>query len=360
MERFVVDHGVTYAWREYLLHTHAGYRWLLEDSGHWTLLTPISPADVQVSGESAQHGGTKHKLFSRAQPSVRFVIGEFYWKVEIGEQTEATDFVAPPSLLSEERTRGEIHWSKGTYLEGADVWKAFGLPGKPPKPWDVAPAQPNPVGLILPAAIAALGILAVLAMYLLSLDTVKQEALFEGPVTIPQQAEVALTQPNANRNLSTKDGPSVHVSYSAPFSLPPKCSAVEVAVTSDMNHGYLGIASALINQSTGRLSEFLIEQDNYHSIGAARAPQGRTARARVGNLEGGTYVLRLDPRWARKPGSTGEKQPPSANLRVISIGRESDGCCCFFAMGLMFVPLIFAFVRRGLFESRRWRNSSVR
>ena len=359
MERCVIDHGVTYAWREYLLHSQAGYRWLLEDSGHWTLLTPVSPADVKVSGQTAQYGGTTHKLFSRAEPSVRFVIGEFYWKVEIGEKTEATDFVAPPSLLSEERTRGEIHWSKGTYLKGAEVWKGFGLAGAPPKPWDVAPAQPNPVSLLVPAVVAVLGTLAVVAMFLLSLDTTPTETLFEGPVTIPTQPEAGLSLPGSRRSFA-KDGPSVHVSYSQPFDVPPKCSAVEVAITSDLNHGYLGIAAALIDRTNGRLSEFVIDQDYYHGIGQARITSGRTARARVGNLDAGSYVLRLDPRWARKPGSAGEKEPPSANLRVTSVGEDSDGCCCAFAVGLMFLPIVFALVRRGLFESRRWRNSSVR
>ncbi len=360
MERGVVDHGVTYTWREYLLHTPQGYRWLLEDSGHWTYLNPASPADIKVTGRTATFGGASHKLFGIATPVVRFVIGEFYWKVQVGEQTQATDYIAPPKLLSEERTRGEVHWSSGEYVEGAEIWKAFGLPGHPPKPYDVAPAQPNPVSIGFPAIVAGVGLLALFAVFaLVSMSRVPTQVLAEGPVAIPPVAEASLKTPGAAGSVASS-GPSVQPTFTAPFTLPSRCSSLEVMVTSDLNHGYLGIASALINQNTGQMTEFLLEQDYYHSLGAAQTASGRVSRAEVAGLDPGTYVLRLDPRWARKPGSTGETTPPAANLKVRSTDQRDDGVCCCFAVVFMLLPLGFALLRRRLFEGRRWRNSTVK
>ena len=71
-------------------------------------------------------------------------------------------------------------------------------------------------------------------------------------------------------------------------------------------------------------------------------------------------MLRLDPRWARRTAqlATG---PPAINLKVTSFDTSADAhqsCCCI-AGGILLLPLPFAWMRRRLFESRRWRNSNV-
>jgi hypothetical protein len=83
---------------------------------------------------------------------VDLVLGEFYWKVTVGERVEVVDYIRPPKILSREITRsddkpgaGEINWSLGNYLEAAEVEKAFGVKDLTRPAWgNIAPNQVFP------------------------------------------------------------------------------------------------------------------------------------------------------------------------------------------------------------------------
>ena len=363
MERCTVVDGVTYAWREYLLHTAQGYWWLLEDSGHFTLVRPANAADVRVEGYGASYQGRKYKLFSTAHTKVRFVIGEFYWKVQVGEQGTASDYISPPFILSEERSGGEMLWSAGEYVDGKEVWAAFDLQGDPPRPYDVAPAQPNPVKLWFPLAFGLVFSLLLVGVYFLTKDNVPIQTYVDGPVQMPPVAEAAMVQAGTVTSIPTTptaatSGPSVNISYTPPFAVPPGVDTLKVGMTSDLGHGWLGVAFALINQTTGVMTEFAMEQDRFQLGGLAQGA-GSTSEAYIGQVQPGTYVLRIDPRWARKAGSPGETTPPAANLRVSSTNPEDNAGCCCLAACLILLPIPLTFMRKRFFESRRWRNSNL-
>ncbi|MBT1582375.1 DUF4178 domain-containing protein, partial [Klebsiella pneumoniae] len=83
----------------------------------------------------------KYKIFQDAVAKVRYVTGEFYWRVEQGERVRAVDFISPPEMLSMEQTSDEINWSIGRYIPVKEIEKAFGVTDLP-KPWGIAPNQP--------------------------------------------------------------------------------------------------------------------------------------------------------------------------------------------------------------------------
>ncbi|MEM6962299.1 MAG: DUF4178 domain-containing protein, partial [Myxococcota bacterium] len=85
MERCTYVEGSFYSWREYLLYSDSGYRWLLEDSGHWLFLAPTHAADIESVDSGARYQNRTYRKFSSTEASVRYVVGEFYWKVEQGE-----------------------------------------------------------------------------------------------------------------------------------------------------------------------------------------------------------------------------------------------------------------------------------
>lgn len=153
LQRAVTIEGRDYFWTEYLLYgADASFRWLVQSDGHWNFVEPLSPGDVRLRGDSAECRGRRFKLFQRAVARVTYVLGEFTWKVEVGERVEASDYVAPPLALSVEVSGrsptggagGEVNTSLAHYLPLAEVEAAFQTP-RLPRGWSVAPNQPNPV-----------------------------------------------------------------------------------------------------------------------------------------------------------------------------------------------------------------------
>ena len=129
--------GILYTWKEYLLYNEqVGYRWLECSDDHWSFIEPLPPGSVEVSGGTAICAGKRFRWFQRGQAEVLVVVGEFYWKVAVGEKVLTADFINPPESLSREITqygddKGEVNWSKGKYLPVAEVERAFALEEAP-------------------------------------------------------------------------------------------------------------------------------------------------------------------------------------------------------------------------------------
>ena len=154
-----VTYDRKYYWSEYLLYSaDVGFRWLVHSDDHWSLVESVSIADVeeQAYSNACVYQRTKFRLFQRAAATVEYVLGEFYWKVAIGERVQMADYIAPPQSISVERTvlghqadsvSQEITASVAEYLPHAELEKAFGL--KPlRRGWGVAPNQPRAVKLL--------------------------------------------------------------------------------------------------------------------------------------------------------------------------------------------------------------------
>ncbi|WP_374357509.1 DUF4178 domain-containing protein, partial [Chitinimonas sp.] len=124
---------VSYYWDEYLLHSEAaGYAWLIESNGHWSLGKPASRQPVVKGGKqpTIDYLKQRYKQFSQYPAEVVQVIGEMNWRVCVGDTTTVDDFIAPPYMLSCERTEREITWTLAEYLSADQVRAAF----KPPRP----------------------------------------------------------------------------------------------------------------------------------------------------------------------------------------------------------------------------------
>ncbi|HEX9959887.1 MAG TPA: DUF4178 domain-containing protein, partial [Pyrinomonadaceae bacterium] len=168
--RSVTVEGIQYFWHEYLLYNpQIGFRWLVHSDNHWNYVEPLNPAEVVNSGNTATYGGKAFKIFQDCPARVEYVKGEFYWRVEVGETVRAMDFVKAPLMLSCETTPNEINWSLGTYLTRAEVEKIFGLQQNLAAPWSVAPNQPFTGGFYIKWGLAMLGILCIVAIFMLPL-----------------------------------------------------------------------------------------------------------------------------------------------------------------------------------------------
>lgn len=146
MERYAVYEGKKYPWTEYLLYSPAaGFRWLVRNNGHWSFVEPAT-LTAMPSGNSLNFQGQSYRLYDRGVAYVRYVVGEFYWRVAAGEEVSTADYIAPPYMLSFERSSSssgeELNVSRATYLDIEVLENAFGVKDIP-RPWGVGVIQPQ-------------------------------------------------------------------------------------------------------------------------------------------------------------------------------------------------------------------------
>lgn len=147
LRRCAVYMGTTYPWSEYLLYSHEhGFRWLVHNDRHWSFVKTVT-GHPRIVGRDAEFEGETFKLYDRGTAYVQSVAGEFYWRVQSGDQAKTADYIAPPKMLSMEysgtENSEEVVVSLGVYLTHDDVEKAFRITGLT-RPWSVGTIQPAP------------------------------------------------------------------------------------------------------------------------------------------------------------------------------------------------------------------------
>ena len=122
---------------EYLLYEPGhGYRWLVHDEGSFLLGVPLAGGDVDLRGAPhvVRYANTKFKLRNTGVAIVNYVIGEFYWKVTVGETVDVADYEYEGNVVSSEKGKGETNWTFAKPLDTQVVRSAFGLGFEPTGP----------------------------------------------------------------------------------------------------------------------------------------------------------------------------------------------------------------------------------
>jgi len=130
--------GETFAWNEYLLYGQGlGFRWLVDDEGTWRFVAPLNAADVDVSQlpGAVTYNGRTFRMRNQVTARTDYVIGEFFWKVQVGETSNNIDFESGSDVLSRELGNNEVHYSFAPVIPWATIAKAFQVQGSPPPPY---------------------------------------------------------------------------------------------------------------------------------------------------------------------------------------------------------------------------------
>lgn len=133
-----------FGWQEYLLYNvQHGYRWLVFDEGNFLLVTPLAAGDVDASRAPlfVRRNNIHYRQRNAQTARVDFVLGEFYWKVEVGETVWAEDYEHGREIVSSEKNANEISWSHGVIIPIAVVTQAFGYTPKTSAYGEAAPAS---------------------------------------------------------------------------------------------------------------------------------------------------------------------------------------------------------------------------
>jgi len=127
-------------WREYLLyHRTAGFAFLIDAEDGWSWSAPITGVPVsggrEGSGDKVTLNGEVYRKLYDYIGRVTYVLGEFYWRLTLNQQTANTDYqgtgkASGRRLNREQTSEGgaqEIVWSAGEALNADTVMKAFKL-----------------------------------------------------------------------------------------------------------------------------------------------------------------------------------------------------------------------------------------
>ena len=330
--------GETYYWHEYLLYNPTiGFRWLVHSDNHWNFVEPVNAAEVTadttvVSGQSATYNGTKFKVFQDANAMVRYVKGEFYWRVEQGETVRAADYVAAPLMLSREWTKKEVNWSVGTYMTNAEVEKAFGVSDLP-KPWSVAPNQPFTGRFYYTWGLLPLLLLVVVAIFMIPIagitSTVLSQEVSLPPMTNAQAAQTAFSQPfdiKANRN-------------------------IQISAVAPVENSFAELDVDLVNDQSQEVESVNIPIEYYFGSDSdgAWTEGSKDQYATLSSLPAGKYTLRVEGTWQDW------QKPMPITLKVEqNVNRGVNFLCALIV--LLIVPVL-GLLRKFSFESRRWKDS---
>ena len=334
-QRAITANDVDYPWQEYLLHhPEEGFRWLVESDGHWNWVSPLAnPPRYQLGQSAAVLGGEEYKRFSAGSAQTRYVIGEFNWKVSVGETWETIDFVAPPKMLSREARQTEIAWSLGDYLPVEEVTAAFKLARPLPSPRGVAPNQLNPRAEPHRRVCSqfwkflALALLAqMLWIFILGGRTVLDQRLFfatgnDEPVTTQS------------------------------FQLDSDARSVVLRHDTDLDNNWLGLDITLVEKNSGRAWTSQTDVAYWHGYDDGTWSEGDRSRELVfRNLPAGTYSLVIDPEFSA------EKRVGVAD-RVRVIRDQATWSSFFFLLGFLVLLPMYSRYRVGTFEAERWKDA---
>lgn len=335
-ERTITVEGVDYSWNEYLLfNPYKGFLYLTEYNGHWNLVRTLRalPAMQQGKRPVAYLKGERFAHFQTSQARTTYVIGEFPWQVRLGDAAAVMDFVAPPRMLSSERTGAEVTWSLGEYIPGSEIWKMFQLPGKAPYAQGVYANQPSPYQGAIARVWTA-------CAYLLL-------ALFAAAMAIGilSRDEVVFDRQYA-----------VHAGAARPFvtdvfQLKGRPSNVEVEIHTNLENQWAGFVMALINDETGEAFDFGREVSYYHGRDSdgSWSEGSRDDSVTLSPVPSGRYYLRVEP-------AVDDNAPP-VNYQLI-VKRDVPVSWLYgVALLLLLAPPVVVTIRALRFNHRRWQES---
>ncbi len=326
-----------YKWQEYLLfNPQSGFRWLVENQGHWTLFAVTKQAIDTSVAERVSLQNKVFKLFDDSTAKVDYVLGEFYWRVKRGDKARLQDYIAPPRMLSLEeprgdKSKGEKIWSLGEYLSASEISAAFKIARSLPYAPSAGANQPNP---FRGTGISML-LFAVLFTMLLSLISVVLASQHKPQLLLQQDY-----QGRGNGMISGQISPS--------FTVTQDHTVLGFDMRANVNNSWAELQIDVINEDTGKILQ--LEQGVEYWTGrdsdGAWSEGSSSSHRKLTRIPAGHYHLDVDYNWSA---------PTDASLHVTQ--GEHSSINFWIACILLFLPPIALLLLAHFFEVRRWADS---
>lgn len=338
LKRFTGTPPERYEWEEYLMYSEeAGYAWLIQYNGHWSLGKPVTRQPEEVPGPrpQARFLDQRYKHFATYRAEVAQVIGEFNWRVKVGEHAEVFDYIAPPYMLSREVTEREMTWTVAEYLTQEEMLKAFKPARALPKQVGVGANQPAPPGSDPPYW-------KVCALFLLIMVVIQLVLASKGDHNAVWQGTLALDKGETQHSLSV---PTVHVDG--------RQGNIVVAQHTDMNNRWLDTEVSLINTQTGEAFQAQREISYYQGYddGEHWSEGDADDTTSFNKVPPGDYVLDV-------AGETNTKDGDGPINDQIKLLRDVPAWSHFWLFFLLLlIPPWFHRITGDDFEGKRWADS---
>jgi ribosomal protein S27E len=328
----------TYYWDEYLLHSEAGgYAWLIESNGHWSLGKPTSrqPVVRAAAKPVARLLDRNYLHYAHYPADVVRVIGEFNWRVAVGDTAQVNDYIAPPYMLSCEATDREVTWTLSEYLEPEQVRAAFKLSTPLPERIGIGANQPAPAFSSRPywVAFAAFVLLALLIQTVVVARSDKR---------VVWQGDLTLDGSEAKKNLDAIN-----------LQLGGHTGNVRIEQQTNLDNRWLDTDLTLTNRDSGESFSLAREISYYHGVddGESWSEGDNDDSALLNQVPPGNYILEMEA-------ETSQDGNPAAVTDHVRLTRDVPLWGNFWLLlGVLAIPPIAMLLRRSQFESRRWADS---
>ncbi|CAN5473378.1 hypothetical protein BH11CYA1_BH11CYA1_19790 [soil metagenome] len=341
---YLVREASDYFWSEYLLfNPYYGYRWLVEDKGYWNFVTTIKrkPDTISINrypvkGQLAKLDGKSYQIYNYGNAKVKYVLGEFYWRVMVGSSALTADYIDPPRMLSAEKDDNEVVWSLAEYMDADEIHKAFKVESKFPFQSGV-PATKPPTELQASAKIGFLCtvfcIFITCAQVYFTADAPQSQLLRYDGIFTPNQKKADITTPV----FTVTGGPT----------------NIVIDLTAPVNNSWFYVGGEMVNDEDGTSYPFEksveyycgSDSDGFWSEGSTRAQLG------VSSVPSGKYYLNIDT----ESGDFRQARDDQYTITVSS-GYAIYDNYWWTLLALILVP-IYAFIAMRSVESSRWSNS---
>ncbi|MGP1281417.1 MAG: DUF4178 domain-containing protein [Parasphingopyxis sp.] len=329
-----------YPWDEYLLfNPYEGYAFLDTDGRGWSLGRQLTATPEKKTLVGFEVDGEFYEPFyAQTRAQVDYVLGEFYWRVHVGEEVLTADFVRPGKMLSWERSDRETVWTLSALLEPHEITDAFGI--DPPKGGGLPlPHQPSPyrqkAGQFMKLA-AAVAVALIVITFLF------------GGTSDPQTTRINLATNGVEQ--TAKVGPIVLDR--------PRQAVTVSAQAPGIENSWIDLTYTLTNRDTGETFEAnnVVERYSGRDAEGNWSEGSSYSTSKFSMIPAGTYELNVfaaGSRWT-------QSQFGSSSNAQVDVTIEKGAT--FFsnlllALLVVFAPALWQWFKHLSFESRRKSDS---
>ncbi len=337
--RYVVTGHIRFmsqdAWGRYLndefmlFAEDEGYRWLTLENGHWNLTDelkePPPPMKTYRKAASKGPGGRTYKYFEGAEETAIWVNGQLPYIAKVGDSHWYDDWIAPPYVLSGERTDDEQEYFLGEYIPPDEVQEAFRIPDEEmPRPIGIAPNQPSPVSPLW-RAVGVAGML----FAVLNLGLVLWSSYLVG-------------KPAATLSVEADDYKEEY--FTEPFAV-SKAGLLEVQLYANLSNGWMAVDGAFVDDQGQAVADFFTEWEYYSGYeGGEHWTEGsKSSSALIKLPRAGTYQLLVKGEASHQNQVTIKVVEGAVMSRYFAILAVVFGLLGLFGIG-----------RGPAFEKKRW------